>query len=347
MCSAWPCTANSGRSKHPAPCSTWAMGCWRFRGVPKRPRFPRSRCGSRSATSRPSTPEWSSEGQKGYAHPRRSSGAWWRRGSVTPTGCGSYSCRSPRITRYGGISARSDTDGATTNKGRPAVSVPEALGRKGPLVPVTGRKVALGLHGCGHDVAQHSEVALKSPCGTGLDQEVAHRGAFGGTCHYRKAHGSGGEPARQAITRTTTDHAHHIHAGPTHVRAPVYRSALAPGQGIHHAASECGVAGEWALSGLLGIVDASGAQVPRGQEAAVVHVHGAGEGGHLGGARHQVGQVGFVACLPPGAQRLLQEPQAGDVTQVAHGAVDPELVGEVGGPALLRTYRPVEFDTDQ
>src|SRR5699024_8511615 len=276
MCSAWPCTANSGRPKHPAPCSIWAMGCWRFRGVPKRPRFPRSRCGSRSATSRPSTPGWSSGVQKGYAHRRRSSGAWWRRGSATPTGCGSCSCRSPRITHYGGISARSDTGGATSNKGRPAVSVPEALGCKGPLVPVTRRKVAVGLHGGGHDVAQHSEVALKSPGGTGLDQEVAHRGAFGGTCHHRKAHGVGGEPAQQAITRTTTDHVHHVHADPTQFRGLVDRFAVGQGQGIHHAASDFGVGGGWALPGLLGIVDDTGGHVPRGQEAGVVHVHDAG-----------------------------------------------------------------------
>ena len=140
---------------------------------------------------------------------------------------------------------------------------------------------------------------------------------------------------------------HHVHAGPTQFRGLVDRFAVGQGQGIHHAASDFGVGGGWALPGLLGIVDDTGGHVPRGQEAGVVHVHDAGECGHLGGTRHQVGQVGFVSCLPPGAQRFLQEPQAGDVAQIAHGAVDPELVGEVGGPALLRTYRPVEFDTDQ
>ena len=49
----------------------------------------------------------------------------------------------------------------------------------------------------------------------------------------------------------------------------------------------------------------------------------------------------------PGPQRLRQQPQAHDVAQVADGAVDAALVGEVRAPALLGQHRRVELDADQ
>ncbi len=51
--------------------------------------------------------------------------------------------------------------------------------------------------------------------------------------------------------------------------------------------------------------------------------------------------------VAPLAQGLLQQPQAHHVAQVADGAVDAALVGEVGPPAGLGQHRRVELDADQ
>ena len=53
------------------------------------------------------------------------------------------------------------------------------------------------------------------------------------------------------------------------------------------------------------------------------------------------------ARRPQARMALLQQPQAHDVAQVADGAVDADLVGEVGPPALLGQHRGVELDADQ
>ena len=69
--------------------------------------------------------------------------------------------------------------------------------------------------------------------------------------------------------------------------------------------------------------------------------------GTRGRRGEQRGQVGAAARGCPGAQRLLQQPQAHDVAQVADGAVDADLVGEVGRPARLGQHRRVQLDPDQ
>ena len=58
-------------------------------------------------------------------------------------------------------------------------------------------------------------------------------------------------------------------------------------------------------------------------------------------------QVDGVAAPVPPAQRLRQQPQPHDVAQVADGAVDAALVGEVGLPAGVGQHRRVQLDADE
>ena len=70
-------------------------------------------------------------------------------------------------------------------------------------------------------------------------------------------------------------------------------------------------------------------------------------GGQLAGGDEQRRQVLGRARQLPGPQRLLEQPQAHDVAQVADPVVDAALVGEVRRAALLGQDRRVELDADE
>ena len=86
---------------------------------------------------------------------------------------------------------------------------------------------------------------------------------------------------------------------------------------------------------------------PGRQQVRVVGVDQPAQGRHVGRlAQQPVERYGDAVVLPR-AQRLLQEPEAHDVAQVADGAVDAQLVGEVGAPAVLGQHRVVQLEPDE
>ena len=90
-----------------------------------------------------------------------------------------------------------------------------------------------------------------------------------------------------------------------------------------------------------------GRHVPRRQELRCVDVDHRPAGLEL----RRFGQQGLLvrrlSRFAPGPQRLLQQPEAAHVAEVADPAVHPALVGEVGGPARLGEDRLVQLDPDQ
>ena len=70
-------------------------------------------------------------------------------------------------------------------------------------------------------------------------------------------------------------------------------------------------------------------------------------GGIRAASSSSLGQVSRLPGRRPGADRLLEQPQAHHVAQVPDRAVHPGLVGEVGRPARLGEDRLVQLDTHQ
>ena len=132
----------------------------------------------------------------------------------------------------------------------------------------------------------------------------------------------------------------------TSIRRPASRVGVADrpreraGEAVEDAADElragrrAGLRPRWTQA-----AEIAGRHVARRQEDGVVRVDRRPAGRQLAGRDQQRRQVLRRALELPGSERLLEQPQAHHVAQVADPVVDPALVGEVRGPALLAQDR--------
>ena len=157
---------------------------------------------------------------------------------------------------------------------------------------------------------------------------------------HRQAAGVGGELAQQRVAGSAADEVHDVDvpAGRGRCASPtVLRWASARLSRMHRTVS-AGVRGAgWPVRRQR--LGDPGGHVARAAGTRVVGSTTGVRAGTAAASREQPVQVTAVPAASHVRRRLLQQPQAHDVAQVADGAVDAQLVGEVGPPAGLGEHR--------
>jgi hypothetical protein len=120
------------------------------------------------------------------------------------------------------------------------------------------------------------------------------------------------------------------------------------GERLQDRADELGPGARLCETALDGPLDDPAGHVAGGEEALVGRVEGRDRSADRRGLAQQLGEVDLLAgAALPGADRLREQPQPGDVLEESDSPVDAALVGEVGGPTLQRDHRLLEFDADE
>jgi hypothetical protein len=183
-----------------------------------------------------------------------------------------------------------------------------------------------------------------------LDQRVAQRRRLDRARDHRQPARVGGELAEQFVPGAAADHVDDVRVPPGQLLDLHNRAAVRQGEAVEDAADDPGRAG----GHRVGHAGAGGADALRhvagGQERRVVrvdHGHQRRQPGRVRQETVQAGLTGRVTGRCPDPERLLQEPQSGDVVQVTDPPVHPGLVGEVGAPAGVAQHRLIQFHADQ
>ena len=213
--------------------------------------------------------------------------------------------------------------------------------------PVAPGLVAAELEAARAHRPQVREPPGQHPGGPRLHQHVAQRGTLDRPGDHRQAGRVRGELAQQLVAHSPADHVHDADVLVRERRRLPDGPPVGERERVEDAADRLGLRLRGRLPGPGGLGGDAGGHVAGRQERRAVEVDHRGQRRDAGGRREQVRQVGGQPGLVPRADRLLEHPQAHDVAQVPDRAVDPGLVGEVGGAALLGEHRPVQLEADQ
>ncbi len=197
---------------------------------------------------------------------------------------------------------------------------------------------------------QAFEIARQQPVRAGLDEDVAERRRLDRPGDHRQPAGVGGELAEQRVAGAAADEVDDVDRAPGQARRVARRSARYAGARLSRMHRTSAGRDRRRRAGR------PRGRRPRSAPACRPAAGTTGSSGSMtrtagrqlagGGEQRRRGRSRRPVALP-GPHRLLQQPQAHHVAQVADRAVDAALVGEVRRAAGLGQDRRVELDADQ
>ena len=179
-----------------------------------------------------------------------------------------------------------------------------------------------------------------------LDQQVPQRRRLDRARHHRTPARVRGELAQQRVPRTAADDVDDLDGLPGEPLGLVDGLGERRREVVEDAPDDLGRALRDPLARLAAGPHDAARHVARLEEGRVGQVdpRARREGR---GRVEEVLQVELTAAQVPPPDRLRQEPEPHDVAQVADGAVDAALVGEVGPPAVLGQHGRIQLDADE